>query len=227
MGLSIQFRNKEQVMKAYENRSVEAWSIWCSKQFMFKGVGAESLEQMLEVLCNGATNAIYTLRIYEGIENESQIKSNTPDDGSFNFRLNDEGQSMTSEQISRAYNGNQILSKLGALEKRFEEMDMQEQEPQKDNSAIGKILEHPAIAGVLPIILERIVSSIMGSGQQQNQFPPYKAPAAINGINEDADMKAVIDELAKYDAKLLEHLKKLLQLAQTNTTLFNTLVNSL
>jgi hypothetical protein len=237
MGLSIQFRSREQVLQAYENRDVEAWSLWCSKQFLFKGIGQESLKAMLDVLCNGATNAIYTLRIYEGIDNEREIKSNTPDDGSFNFRLNDEGQSLTPEQISRTYNGNAILSKLEVITNRLDEIESREdQEPEKDNSAIGKILEHPAIAGILPIILERVASAIMGGNEAKtgrSTMPVLTRPnATINGVPGESqdltpEIKNVVKELMNFDENLLQHLHKLLELAQTNRTLFNTLINSL
>src|SRR5574343_316699 len=92
---SIQFNNLESVLNAYTNRGVDAWAIFQGSQFMFKGIGLSDLEQILNSLSNGGTNAVYKLKVFEEITDEKNIKNNTPDDGSFNFRLNSDQMAIT------------------------------------------------------------------------------------------------------------------------------------
>jgi len=229
MGMSVQFNDKLQVEDAYKSRGVDAWSIWCSKQFMFKGVGFDSLENILNTLCDGSTNATYTLKVYEDIENENEIKSNTPDDGSFNFRLNDEKQNIRKEQLGAFYRNDTILKKLDEIDKRFEALESFEEDPRRPKSAIGELLENPAIAGIVPTIIELLVKAISGAGAGAVAANIPQVQNTISGIpdNERKDLDVVINELKRFDPNVLEHLKKLLDLARNNNQLFNTVVNSL
>ena len=236
MGLSIQFRDKEQVLEAFNNRKVNAWSIWCSKQFMFKGLGEESLEQILETLSSGSTNAIYTLRVYEDINDLKKIKSNTADDGSFNFRLNDEAQTLNQEQYSHWRNSNAMLSQMKALEAKMDALQAREdEENEEEQTGIGKLLEHPAIAGVAPMVIEALVSAVTGIfknnqiPQLQQSQPQPQQRGAINGVKEFDENKAleILEKLHVYDNDLLTHLEKLLAMAENNNDLFNTLLKYL
>ena len=131
MGLSssIQFRDKEAVKQAYKNRDVDAWSIVCGKQFMFKGIGYDSFQDTIDLLAETDSNALYTAQVYEGIEDEKQIKNNTPCDGSFNFKFNEE--TARNYQIMRGIGvaPNEVVSKLNAIEERLNTME--EEPPRK------------------------------------------------------------------------------------------------
>lgn len=86
---SIQFRGLNEVLKAYENRDAQGWSLWDGKSFMFRGIGINELTTTLESLDRNGSTAIYTCKVYEEIDNVKKIKQNTECDGSFNFRLYD------------------------------------------------------------------------------------------------------------------------------------------
>lgn len=113
---SIQFRGLGQVLTAFENRGVEAWSLWDGKAFMFKGVGQNDLTTILESLDKGGTTAIYTLKVYEDITDAKKIKSSTECDGSFNFRLYErEGEFMSPH--------NRSFESTRALEERMNQFE--------------------------------------------------------------------------------------------------------
>src|SRR4051812_30719901 len=107
MASSIQFVGIEAVVTAFENIKCTAWAIAQGGQFMFKNAGATAedatneLRDMLEAIEKSSTNALYTLRVYEGIADRSSIKNSTPYDYSFNFKLNGENQLITNAQYAR------------------------------------------------------------------------------------------------------------------------------
>lgn len=219
MAQSVQFIGVEETIKAFQNRDVEAWSIWQSNQFMFKGLGLDELKSTLNMLYSNGSQAIYSLRVYEDVKDVKKIKSTTSDDGSFNFRLNRldyEG----GNPGSRESTNNLILSKLTALEAKFEALESEDEE--KDNNddfgMIGRIISHPSIAPAVPAIIQGIVQSFT------KNIPPSRQ---IAGVTNDAELEKVVLELKKHDPDLTLHLNKLLQIAQTNNTLFNQLLTYL
>ena len=248
MGLSssIQFREVENVLSAFENRKVEAWSISQGKQFMFKGIGYEDFKTVVETLSESQSNATYTVSIYEDITDIKNIKNNTPNDGSYNFKFNDELSNNNYEKRI-GYTGkadNLILSKLAGIEDRLNRIDEEVIEETKPQTlgVIGDILAHPAIAPIAPKIIETFLQLIMGKQEappqnnyQLQQVPkinaqqnnPGYASASISGINEDQILHETIAKLKIYDAKLLEHLQKLLLIAENDNSTFNIIVKSL
>lgn len=226
---SIQFKNRNSVLDAYSDRDVKAWSIWQGKQFMFKGWGLEELEPIIDLLGNGGTNAIYTLRVYEDLEDKRQIKSNSVDDGSFNFRLNDERQEITNSQYWKNDNRENILDKLTRIEARLDEEDT-EVKTNKSLGKLGDILEHPAILPVVPLLIEKVLSALLGPNNQAQQQPQlnYTAPQSLAGIDSNDDLIRInIEKLKKHDPDLGTHLSKLVEIAETNPTLFKAIINSL
>lgn len=214
MGQSIQFHNLESTVNAFTNRGVDAFSISQAKQFMFKGVGLDELQNILNALKSGATNAVYTLKVYEGIEDDVNIKSNTPDDGSFNFRLNAPEMALTQSQFT-SYKGNaELLERLEAIEEKLET-------PEAVNSLgkIGDVLAHPVLAPLVPMLVEKIMSFIMSNPQPGNK------QIAISGLSDNSEIQngnilLIVDELKKYDPDLEKHLYKLLDLAKSKPDTF-------
>lgn len=208
MGKSIQFRGSDQVEAAYKNSGAASFSIWQDKQFLFKGLGEDELSGFLQLLEDGATNAIYTVKVYEDITDKKQIKSNTPDDGSFNFRLDADGQEITNEQYSKAANYKELSSRINGMESKFDAiMDRLEGESEKESKSslgvIGEILSTPALQ---PIITNLLTSFLGGTGQ------PAARPqiAALSGLpNVPGSIEHSISILKANDPKLEEHLQKL------------------
>lgn len=236
---SVQFRDTESVIEAFNNRGVEAWSISQGKQFMFKGIGHDGFESILKTLELGDSSALYTVRIYEDITCDKEIKSNTPDDGSFNFRLNEDMRESyrSIKGFSNPSKDNAVLAKLDAIEKRMDDYE----KPGADDSLgiVGKLLDNPVIAGIVPTLVEILVSSITGTKQpakQFQQFPPqlpHSTPinpgrnAVLNGIDEDRIINEAIAKLKQYDPNLSAHLQKLVEIAEADQRTFTMIINAL
>jgi hypothetical protein len=235
---SVQFYGINAIVKALENRDIEAWSIWQQKQFMFKGMGIDAFKTTLQMLQNSNSSATYTVRVYEDIEDEKKIKSSTPDDGSFNFKLfeNDGGTDYnrigyTNRKESEE---NAIIAKIEELGQRLADIE----KPEADDSLgiVGKLLDHPVIAGIAPTIINLLVAAITGTKQPQpaQQYIPQNTGTpnqyrntAISGIDEDKIIKEAIDTLKKYDKDLHIHLQKLASLAINDNNTFNILLTAL
>lgn len=230
MASSVQFRDIDGVIKAYENRDVPAWSLWQQKQFMFKyegtslDEGAQQLEDTLKLL-GQSSNAIYTLKVYEDLPG-GKIKSNTPDDGSFNFKINGEEQQITQGQYaSLKYNNDlrqelaEIKEKLAAIEEEGEE----EPEPENKLGVIGDIISHP----VLQPIIQSFMASLLTTKSALPAAPPQMQRVAISGINDDVVLNEAVNQLKECDPKLPEHLAKLAKMAKENPQGFNFLIATL
>lgn len=223
MASSIQFKGIDGVIEAYENRGVAAWSLWQGKQFMFKyeghsiEEGAQQLQATLELLAQ-STNAIYTLKVYEELTG-GKIKSNTPDDGSFNFKINGDEQALTQSQYTSYRNSNEIVQRLADIEDR---LNQQEEKYEPEPSRLGFIGEILSDPGLQPIV-QPLIAKIFGTAA------PSRMPrAAINGINDDERvLSEAITELKKHDTRLHEHLAKLAAIAKENPQSFNFLLTTL
>jgi hypothetical protein len=221
---SIQFRDKESVINAFDARGIDAWSISCGKQFMFKGIGKEEFANMIEILSQADSTATYTVQVYEDVEDEKKIKNTTACDGSFNFKFNEEirqAYGMIRDHIGGTGSANEIVSKLNALEARLNESENMEIE-ENDNSLgiVGKILSHPAIAPVAPKLVEGLLGLISGNN-------PVNAIAGQPlAVNHETDEDKIVSELKKHDPKLNRHLAKLLALAEQDPATFTNIVNS-
>lgn len=227
MGLSssIQFRDKESVLEAYNSRGVKAWSIVCGKQFMFKGIGPETFETIINILDDGVSSATYTAQVYEDIEDEKQIKNNTPCDGSFNFKFNEEIRN-TYNAIRGIGNGNgsnEVLSKLNAIDARLTEMESEPAESDNDGGLgmIGKILNHPALLPVAPKIIEGIIGAILGPG---SNLASMIGNAELPGHQENE--APILERLKSHDPNLERHLQKLLALAETDNGTFQQIIKA-
>lgn len=220
---SIQFKGVDSVIEAYENREVAPWSIWQGKQFMFKyegnnvAEGAQQLTATLELL-KESSNAIYTLKVYEDLKG-GKIKSNTADDGSFNFKLNGDEQTITQNQYASLKYNDKLSERLERIEQALLEREDEEPEPENKLGVIGEIISHPTIA---PIV-QNIVAAIFSKGQSPAQTPRV----ALSGVNDESELKEAVEALKKHDSKLTEHLQKLAALAEQSPESFKFLLTTL
>lgn len=238
-GAAIHFKSIDDTLEAFENRGVDAWAIFSGRNMNFKGVGVDDLREMLERLQRGSSNAAYTLKVYEGINNAADIKSNTADDGSFNFRLNGENQSLVGVQLyheQRRQETRATLEKIAEAQERIlERLEKLEEEPEEkpdDNKlgVIGDILGHPVIAPVAPMLIEAFTRVLLGAGATSPTTPAKPALGSIGNTSstgEDAGIKQAIETLKKHDANLSEHLQKLARIAEVDPTSFKFLITSL
>lgn len=213
MALTIQFKNKDSVLRAYESRGVEAWALFQSRQFLFKGVGQNELENVLNAISEGGTNAIYTLKVYEGVEDASNIKSKTDDDGSFNFRLNEETMELPAHTLT-SYR--MLDERLSRLEEQGTESDTDIEV--KESSIIGELMGNPAIAAVIPVLIEKVMNLLNPKTSPAPQLP--STPSGVGGSDSFNKMKAIDKDFEK-------NLIKLCSIAETNPSLYNSLIQSL
>ena len=231
---SVQFRNSEDTVTAFENLNCGAWSLWDGKRFMFKGTGKDELEKFLDLMTeNGASNAVYTLAYYEGVDSGKKINNKTPFDGSFNFRLNAEEMEVNTGEYKHFIKQQSLLSKVNGLESKFDlliEKLSGEVEPEKNNLGIvGQLLEHPAIAPLLPGLVQAVAGNLFGTVNANRPATEprqlYPVAAKVSGIGnvmeQDTELETAVAALLQYDTRLTEHLKKLALLAQRDPTTFN------
>ena len=236
---SVQFYGIDPVLLAYQNRDVDAWSLWQNKQYLFRGIGYDALKSYLTMIDQQGSGAVYTLKVYDDIEDEKKIKESTPADGSFNFRFSDESEYVPGQvgrhKVGQARQNDYavLLAKMEAIERRMNEQE--DPEPESKLGVIGELLEHPALAPVLPKIVDLIAGLLSGKGQQPqpgNYSPPAlynngPRSAALNGVNEDQIINEAVEELKKLDPLLGIHLQKLVQIGKDDPATFAMLLNLL
>lgn len=238
---SIQFKGIDVVLEAYESRNVAAWSLWQGRQFLFKyegdnvTEGANELHSILDKLKH-STNAIYTLKVYEDLGKGGKIKNNTPDDGSFNFKLNFDEQEISSQQYGSLRRQDKLEQDIAELKQMILERDNEEEEDEPHRlGVIGEILNDPGISQILQPLIQPFLSKILGLGSTPAQTPMR----SISGINDDTrstntandDAAATLNEAIKIlkeaDPKLPEHLMKLATLSKESPDSFNFLLQTL
>lgn len=216
---SVQFASIDEVLGAYMNRQVPAWSIWQKTQFMFKyegrdiEQGAAMLQKHLQVLSRSA--AIYTLKVYEDLPKTAKIKSNTPDDGSFNFRFVD------SPYSTNGYNGgnNALLQEIAELKLQIAALQEQGEDDTDDSlGMLGKIMEMPgigeAVAGLLPVVIGKILGA-----------PVAPQAQALAGVPGKMSLKDALQILKEKDPLFEDHMIKLATLAQNNPAQFTHVIS--
>lgn len=234
---SIQFRNKESLLSYYESLGIDTWAIYFEKDKCFsRGASLEDLEKSLSILEDGASNSIYTLRVY----NDKSPEKISPKDiasYSINFRLN--GDNMQEPQSSKGVTRSQQYSAIGKVHQMLEEKiakkmfammdgESEREEPENKLGIIGEILEHPVIGNIVEkVALNWLSGQTAGLNAGTVQMPVMEPMRAVGNIATDKELVEAIEALKKVDPKLTEHLKKLALLAQTDAAMFAMITNSL
>lgn len=217
---SIQFRDPVQIIEAYKGRGVEAWSISCGKQFMFKGIGEDDFAQIINTLAESDSYATYTVQVYEDIDEAKKIKNNTPNDGSFNFKLNEDLRQRIG--LVRGYregeekNPNNIFVKLESIEKQLAELQAEEPEPEKESSLgmIGELLAHPVIS--------QVIGKLISGAGAVGAIPPVN----MNMEKFTEEQNNPYEVLKNYDPDLNAHLEKLVLIAKNEPQTFQAIIKN-
>lgn len=253
---SIQFRGIAQVIRAFEDRGADAWSIWDGKAFLFRGVGAPEFETLLRSLDTSGSTAIYTLKVYDDIDNAKKIKPSTECDGSFNFRLYD-------RDIEESYRPGQSWTQTKQLEERFTALEQRmnqfleqteivdEEEEEKPTDLLGvvtgllqqpekleKLIEvgHRLLGGSMQPAYLGNVNRIVAPNEpiQQNNNPSLSPSNNIPVVEteEQKEKKLIrlgtaLDTLEKADPSIVDHLEKLAVIAATKPEQFKGLIGML
>jgi len=178
---------------------------------LHKGNDRETLAEFIKTLWQEST-AVYTLNFYEC--EVDGVKPNTPNDGSFNFRLNEP------EGSTRGISGNNslILSELNALKLKFEQWENEEDEPDSNEpdmwDRINGLLEKPAIVG--------LINKLSGMNLQ-----PTAKIGTVPTEENNSEIESAIAVLKTKDPFLGRHLTKLATMATTNPANFQFLLSTL
>lgn len=227
MAASAQCGGKENVLLMFNNRGIDAWSIWSGKQFLFTGMGEDELAEILSMIEKGS-NVCYTLKVYKGITNADEINEKTPASGSFNFYVKDRN-----EVISE--NRNATASAIGAIEKVINEkiakkiaamLDKDDQDQPYENKLglIGEILEHPVLGNIFEKVALQWLAPSGNPGAVAQMQTPMRA---VGNLSTDNDLVTTLEKLKKHDPQLTDHLKKLLAIAEASPETFSIFISSL
>lgn len=220
MAISIQFIGVENVLNAFNSRGAEFWSLWQGKQFLFKGVGADDLQTVLDSLVNSGTVAIYTLKVYDDVNDLSELKSKTECDGSFNFRINEIENKPVALNTEPLY---RIAARLDEIEEKISGIETNDSDIEvKENNIVGSILGNPAVAALIPLLLEKLINylSTDKTTSEKKNLIMNNEKTVLNGIN-------IVEQLKIFDSDIENHLKVLLKIAQTRPDFFKVLIQNL
>lgn len=249
---SIQFFGRDAALQAFEHRQVEVWSLWQGRNLLTKGEGAQQLAEYLDMIANGGTNAIYTVKVYEDLNDVKKVKSNTPDDGSYNFRLNDPNQSPTASQIGSMNRTDLLFQEIRSLHERLDKMDaVDDHDDEDDTITIAGLLKDPDHLGKLIDVGKKLLGvinpgavqspALIGqvtragqnpTGGQDPTAPMEEKTAQGTQGSEDAEKKLqrlgdALDILEANDPHIVEHLEKLAAVAKQDPTKFKSLISIL
>lgn len=223
-GQNVEFQNIDDIVDAYEKWQVPAFAIWCKNQFEFRycgeGIsiegGAAFLRELLERFKRNVNAAIYTLCVYDDIEEDEMIVSNTPYSGSFNFRLTSNPIGYLPPEIYHQYGGNahamyEEMQQLRAKVKELEEKGNDDDDDDDELSVGDKIGK--ALIENLETLLPAITAGL--GAKIGDWLNPAAKTATISGIEvNDSDVSDSLNRLLAVDPEFPAVLNQLALLAE-------------
>lgn len=218
---AYQFLGEDQVLAAFENRDAVNWSCWQGRQMLFKYDGnnkaesTEALNKWLGMMCG--SKAVYTLKVYDDLQ--GKIKSTTPDDGSFNFKLEEETDFAERRQgyVGGVARSNPMLSVLQGVQQSLQEIKTELAKPAaaepEEIPMWERILDHPVTGALL--------------GKMLGVEIPMEPAGAMSGVPGAWSLEDSLAVLREQDPDIEAHLAKLARLAKVNPPQFKMLVGML
>lgn len=150
----------------------------------------------------------FQLKANEAVKQEQINSAN-------NFMSIQDAINMAVDKVKSQHREDMLMTELLALKKKVEEREQEEEEEDDDYEENGHMDGLTKLAGVFANLLTNQNAAVQG--------------ASVNGISEDNqnDVNNVINRLHKYDKEIINDLNKLADVAEKNTAMFNTLVQSL
>lgn len=232
MAIAIQLIGKQQVIEAYTNLEVDVWAIFQSKYLMTKGAGVTMLEQFLQMLSKNGAGAIYTIKIYEDLDDPRQVKEKTEASGALNFKFNTQDfiDDENPQYLNKLENY-KLYQEIQGLKKQIEEMGSYKEPETLEQAAIG-LLGNPGELAALVMAVKELFRP--GS----TPAPHIPQPAQLGNINKGMNVEQLTDDnrqrlanaldvLGEKDPKIIEHLEKLASLAKNNPSQFQLLIMTL
>lgn len=247
---SIQFKGIDKVVTAYINNDVPIFALFCGRQLLTKyegediQEGANFLREFLENLDKGS--ATYALCVYE--DPGTKVKSNTPYDGSFNFKLEEKpypSQSITGldERVNNRVAD--LENKFNLLMQKLDEQDKEELEesaPGGLGAVLNGLLENPEIQRAIASRVIGLVDKILPAPAADPGLRAVpseglgKVGSVQNGPAQQVNqltsseidrLNQAIEILAKHDQLLGSHLAKLALVAETEPGKFKMILGLL
>lgn len=203
---AVHYVGRDMAVRAFENRKVSNWALFNNKQFLASCVGsnvddaATQLDAFLDMMDRPGMIAVLTVKVYEDLKPGDKIKSNTPDDGSFNFRLQDPapGAAVSGSIGNMNYGLMEILKKMDA---RLDKLESAEPEPVEEVAPVQKyigmvkdVMEIPGVRDIISGVLGSLVNRVppaaaLGNVSLQHPLPPAAAAPAAAVPPAAADME--------------------------------------
>lgn len=229
MSKAVHFRGINKVVDAFVKKGIPYFVIADGKNHLHKNETDDDIEtaaaelQSFLMMLNEASNAVYTIKIYENVP-KGGIKENTAADYSLNFRMNVESMLPAPDQIgamqSRAEQHNQLMNAISAINARIDAMEAEDDEDDEDDQpsgitgTIGAMLAKPEIQSML-------LNGFMNFFSNMQSKPKAMAGAADDQLSE------AIKILNQFDDQLPDDLMKLAKIAQSNPNQFAMLLSML
>lgn len=247
MAVGVQFFGIDSVLDAAKNFKCAAWAIFIRSSLFMKYEGDDMsdsiamLEQCLTSLEPSGTDAVYTIKFFEPVDNKP-IKINEKSvctAGSFNFKLTDpamrEQQRLgyAAQSTGLLNQVNQRIDKLEELFVRF--MEQTEPEPEEEPETVGTVLIDALKNPDHLMSLINAGKMLLGIPIQQQAQPhvigTINQPAAQQPVEYDEQMIArlqtAVNTLEQNDPKLVEHLEKLAAMSVNDKGTFQFLLSML
>ena len=169
---TVQFRNVEDIIAAYQERDIAPFGIFGRDQLFIDyedsdiDTGAEKLSYWLNILLKNKSAGIYTVRVYKKISKEG-ITNKTPYNGSFNFQLTDQITGYGTTSHLEPLGVSELRSEVAALkvmmERLLESEEEMEEEVQQGSDVMGKIgafMKQPFMEPILIPLAQKIGEAI-------------------------------------------------------------------
>jgi hypothetical protein len=243
---SVQFIGRTALLEGVRDR-LDVWGLFQGKQFLVSGESPESLDEFLKKLEPGGTVAVYTLRLYTTAEPD-EIDEKTPCQGSINFKL--------TGPVGAGGTDATLAARLDRIEGLLSGDDDDDQEDDEESIAgiiLGYLKDPQKIAtiigaynnlrqGTLPgSMVPGSVGTVNSQRESQHLFkgdrsvfgpadetiPSFPVGATETDEARTHRLATALDRLEKADARILEHLEKLAELAEKKPQLFKLLLTQL
>lgn len=227
----VQLIGRKGVLERFETFETDTWALYQGKQFIVGGVGADSLDKWLTGFEQSGSTATYMLRVYDSEEAPTSATGNSDYVACIAFKALDpyDGYGINGHN-------NKLLDRIGALEKKLEKGD-DDEEITDLNSIIMGWLSDPVKLGQVAGAIRTVFG---GAGAIQPVALPAAPVQTISGFGVTKDeptantteeklqrLAAALDILEKKDPDLVSHMEKLAKLSQTQPGLFKTVLMQL
>jgi len=220
----VQIIGKGDLIDRYNRLGAQSWAIYQGKQFIVGGTDAGDLDEWLSTFEKTGSTATYYLRTYDYKEQPTSSNGNSDYTSCIAFKLVDQY-----DGYGIAGHSTKLMERIGALEKKLEEKEDPE-EGEGLNEIIMGWLNDPVKLGQVAGAVRQIFGKdpLPASGQTIGSITGQQPEPTI--LTDDAKLQRVsvaLDKLERKDTKLLIHLEKLAALAESDPTLFNSVISKL